>query len=94
FTDVRVVGVDGMPAPARAVGEIQVRGPNVFAGYHGLPDATTAAFAADGWFRSGDLGYLDEDGYLYIADRLKDLIISGGENIYPAEVEGLILGIP
>ncbi|MFM9709643.1 AMP-binding protein, partial [Streptomyces galilaeus] len=58
FTDVRVVGVDGMPAPARAVGEIQVRGPNVFAGYHGLPDATTAAFAADGWFRSGDLGYL------------------------------------
>ena len=94
FTDVRVVGEDGMPVPARTVGEIHVQGPNVFAGYHGQPEATSAAFAADGWFRSGDLGYLDEDGYLYIADRLKDMIISGGENIYPAEVEGLIAGLP
>ncbi len=80
-------------APAGTVGEIEISGPNVFAGYHGLPDATAAAFSPDGWFRSGDLGYLDADGYLYISDRLKDMIISGGENIYPAEVENLISDI-
>ena len=71
--------------PRGTVGEIEISGPNVFPGYHGLPEATADAFTADGWFRSGDLGYLDADGYLYIADRLKDMIISGGENIYPAE---------
>ena len=76
--------------PRGTVGEIEISGPNVFPGYHGLPEATAEAFTADGWFRSGDLGYLDADGYLYIADRLKDMIISGGENIYPAEVENLI----
>lgn len=90
FTDVRVADENGMPAPPRTVGEIQIAGPNVFAGYHGLPDATAAAFTPDGWFRSGDLGSIDEDGYLFISDRLKDMIISGGENIYPAEVENLI----
>ena len=79
--------------PRGTVGEIEISGPNVFPGYHGLPDATADAFTADGWFRSGDLGYLDSDGYLYIADRLKDMIISGGENIYPAEVENLISDI-
>jgi len=70
-----------------------VSGPNVFAGYLNLPEATAKAFTADGWFRSGDLGYLDRDGYLYISDRLKDMIISGGENIYPAEVENHISNI-
>jgi fatty-acyl-CoA synthase len=90
FTEVRVCGLNGDPVPPGETGEIQVRGPNVFPGYHGLPDATDAAFTADGWFRSGDLGYLDPDGYLYIADRLKDMVISGGENIYPAEIENLI----
>jgi fatty-acyl-CoA synthase len=70
-----------------------VAGPNVFLGYHDQPEATAATFTDDGWFRSGDLGYLDADGYLYIADRLKDMIISGGENIYPAEVENLIADI-
>ena len=79
--------------PRGTVCEIEISGPNVFAGYHGLPDATAEAFTADGWFRSGDLGYLDPDGYLYIADRLKDMIISGGENIYPAEVENVISDI-
>jgi fatty-acyl-CoA synthase len=90
FTDVRIAAVDGSPVPAGVVGEIEITGPNVFPGYHGLPEATAAAFTEDGWFRSGDLGYLDDDGYLHIADRLKDMIISGGENIYPAEVENLV----
>ena len=71
-------------------GEILFRGPTLSPGYWSDPEATAAAFTADGWFRSGDLGYLDADGYLFIADRLKDMIISGGENIYPAEVENLI----
>ncbi|SJN11754.1 Long-chain-fatty-acid--CoA ligase [Leucobacter sp. 7(1)] len=73
--------------PRGTVGEIEVRGPNVFLGYHGRNEDTAKAFTPDGWFRSGDLGYLDDDGYLFIADRLKDMIISGGENIYPAEIE-------
>ncbi|MDG4825157.1 long-chain fatty acid--CoA ligase [Asanoa sp. WMMD1127] len=91
FTEVRVVDADGAPAPPGTVGEIQIAGPNVFAGYLGEAGATAEAFTADGWFRSGDLGYLDADGYLFIAGRLKDMIISGGENVYPAEVE-LLLG--
>jgi fatty-acyl-CoA synthase len=94
FTDVRVVDEQGEPVPVGEVGEIQVAGPNVFSGYHGLPDASAAALTADGWFRSGDLGYLDDEGYLYVADRVKDMIISGGENIYPAEVEDLIMSLP
>ncbi|UOQ57479.1 long-chain fatty acid--CoA ligase [Leucobacter allii] len=99
FTEVRVAATEPGPegahaiAPRGTVGEIEVRGPNVFLGYRGLPEATAAAFTADGWFRSGDLGYLDEDGYLFIADRLKDMIISGGENIYPAEIEDLLNGL-
>lgn len=90
FTQVRVVDRDGLIAPPGTVGEIEISGPNVFSGYHGQPASTAATFTGDGWFRTGDLGYLDTDGYLYISDRLKDLIISGGENIYPAEVENLI----
>ncbi|MET0780081.1 MAG: long-chain fatty acid--CoA ligase [Microbacterium sp.] len=90
FTDVRIADEDGAMVARGTVGEIEISGPNVFAGYHGNPEATAAAFTPDGWFRSGDLGYLDPDGYLFIADRLKDMIISGGENIYPAEVENLI----
>ena len=90
FTEVRVADQSGTPVSPNVVGEVQVSGPNVFAGYHGLPEATSAAFTEDGWFRSGDLGSFDEDGYLFISDRLKDMIISGGENIYPAEVEDLI----
>ena len=93
FTDVRIADENGAMVPRGTVGEIEISGPNVFPRYHGNPDATAAAFTADGWFRTGDLGYLDPDGYLYIADRLKDMIISGGENIYPAEVENLISDI-
>jgi fatty-acyl-CoA synthase len=90
FTDVRIADEHGAMVPRGTIGEIEISGPNVFPGYHDLPEATAEAFTADGWFRSGDLGYLDPDGYLYIADRLKDMIISGGENIYPAEIENLI----
>lgn len=90
FTDVRIADSDGAPVPAGTIGEIEIAGPNVFPGYHGLPAETAAAFTEDGWFRSGDLGYLDDDGYLYIAGRLKDMIISGGENIYPPEIERLL----
>ncbi|MGN8553217.1 UNVERIFIED_CONTAM: long-chain fatty acid--CoA ligase [Microbacterium sp. SLM126] len=93
FTEVRIADEDGSILPAGEIGEVQISGPNVFAGYHGLPEATASAFTPDGWFRSGDLGRLDEDGYLYIADRLKDMIISGGENIYPAEVENVLAGL-
>ncbi|GAA1972375.1 long-chain fatty acid--CoA ligase [Microbacterium pumilum] len=94
FTDVRITDESGADLGWDGVGEIEIAGPNVFPGYLHLPEATDAAFTADGWFRSGDLGRLDADGYLYISDRLKDMIISGGENIYPAEVENLISNIP
>ena len=90
FTDVRIADEHGAMVPRGTVGEIEITGPNVFAGYLNLPEATAAAFSPDGWFRSGDMGYLDADGYLFISDRLKDMIISGGENIYPAEIENLI----
>jgi fatty-acyl-CoA synthase len=90
YTHVRIVREDGEPAAIGEVGEIQISGPNVFGGYLGLDEATRSAFTSDGWYRSGDLGYLDEDGYLFIAGRLKDMIISGGENIYPVEVEARI----
>lgn len=93
FTNVRVTNEAGEVVPRGTIGEIEVQGPNVFLGYHNLPDKTQEAFRPGGWFRSGDMGYLDEDGFLFIADRLKDMIISGGENIYPAEVENLIADI-
>jgi fatty-acyl-CoA synthase len=84
--EYRVVDPDGKDVPRGEVGEIVYRGPTVMAGYHKNPEATAAAFR-DGWMHSGDLVREDEDGYLYVVDRTKDMIISGGENIYPAEVE-------
>nr|WP_274636158.1 o-succinylbenzoate--CoA ligase [Microbacterium bovistercoris] len=93
FTDVKIVDEQGRTLPPGEVGEIWVRGPNVISEYWNRPDATAEAIV-DGWFRSGDLGSFDEDGYIYISDRLKDMIISGGENIYSAEVEGVIMQIP
>jgi fatty-acyl-CoA synthase len=87
FTDVRVVGPDGEDAATGQTGEVLAQGPNVTPGYWQQPEATQAAFAEDRWLRTGDLALVDDDGYLYIVDRLKDMIISGGENIYPAEVE-------
>jgi long-chain acyl-CoA synthetase len=75
-------------------GEICVRGPNIMKGYLNNPEGTEAAFWDGGWFRSGDVGQFDEDGYLYIVDRIKDMIITGGENVYPKEVEEVIFKRP
>ncbi|KAA9156675.1 long-chain fatty acid--CoA ligase [Amycolatopsis acidicola] len=93
FTDVRVVSESGSPVPPGERGEIVVSGPNVLRGYWGRPEAT-AEVLRDGWFHSGDVATVDEDGYVYVVDRLKDVIISGGENIYPAEVENEIHAYP
>ena len=90
FSDVRVVGPDMADAAPGETGEVVVQGPHVMRGYWGLPEATAAVFT-DGWFRSGDAARLDEDGYAFIVDRIKDMIISGGENVYPAEVEHAVL---
>jgi fatty-acyl-CoA synthase len=88
FTDVRVVTPGLADVTAGERGEVLVQGPNVTPGYWQQPTATQAAFpAGQGWLRTGDLAQVDDEGYLYIVDRLKDMIISGGENVYPAEVE-------
>lgn len=92
--ELKIVDTGGRETLPHGVGEILVRGSGVMAGYWRRPDATAAALDSDGWLRSGDAGYLDEDGYLYVHDRVKDMIISGGENIYPAEVESAIYGHP
>jgi acyl-CoA synthetase (AMP-forming)/AMP-acid ligase II len=92
-----VVVVDpavGQEAPAGAVGEIWVRSPQNMAGYWGQPELTAATLSGDGWLRTGDAAWRDEDGYLYIVDRLKDMVITGGENVYPAEVERVLLAHP
>ena len=78
----------------RVNGEVITRGPNVMKGYWSNPEATKAAIDGEGWFHTGDIGYLDEDGFLYIADRLKDMVITGGENVYPAEVESALYDHP
>ncbi len=91
--DLRIVGNDGADLPAGQVGEIAVRSPQVMRGYWNLPDATRRAIDGD-WFMTGDAGYLDDKGYLFIYDRVKDMIVSGGENIYPAEVESALFGHP
>ncbi|GGN22933.1 fatty-acyl-CoA synthase [Actinoplanes campanulatus] len=93
FTDVRCVRPDLTPAPPGEPGEVLVRGPNVTPGYWNGPAATAAAFT-DGWFRSGDLAVVGEDGHFRIVDRTKDMYISGGENVYPAEVEAAIFEHP
>ncbi|GAA1153883.1 acyl-CoA synthetase [Nesterenkonia sandarakina] len=95
-TDVRVVDPADQPCPVGEVGEIQVHGPNVIAEYWNRPEATASSFVQepDGrWLKTGDMGYFDEDGFLFISDRLKDMIISGGENIYPAQVEQQIAAL-
>ncbi len=91
---VRVTGADGAPCPPGVNGAIEVRGPNVFAGYWRQPEKTREEFTADGWFRTGDVGVFDEAGYLSIVGRSKDLVISGGYNVYPAEVEGVLNTLP
>ena len=93
--EARVVDVKSRePLPAGEVGEIEVRGPHVFSGYWNRPDATEESFDKDGWFRTGDLGYVSDDGYFTISGRAKELIISGGYNVYPREVEEVLEGCP
>jgi acyl-CoA synthetase (AMP-forming)/AMP-acid ligase II len=88
--DVRILGPDDAPAEPGAAGEIALRGPKVVSGYWNNPEATAAAFTSDGWFKTGDIGHLDADGYLYIDDRKKDMIVSGGENVATSEVERVL----
>ena len=92
-TEVKIVGEDGDELPTGEVGEILVRGPQMMVGYHNRPDATAEALAG-GWMHTGDAGSMDDDGYLYVSDRVKDMIISGGENIYPREIEDVLFQLP
>ena len=88
--EVQIRDKDGNRKNRGEEGEICVRGPNIMKGYLDNPEATASAFFAGGWFRSGDIGLFDDQGYLYIVDRLKDMIITGGENVYPREVEEVL----
>jgi acyl-CoA synthetase (AMP-forming)/AMP-acid ligase II len=90
--ELRVVDPDsGEDAELGAVGEIWTRSPYNMAGYWGQPEETSKTVSDDGWLHTGDAGYLNADGYLFLHDRMKDMIVSGGENIYPAEVENILL---
>jgi malonyl-CoA/methylmalonyl-CoA synthetase len=91
---LRVRGDDGQDVAPGEIGGIQVRGPNVFKGYWRMPEKTKEEFTEDGWFKTGDVGKVDERGYVTIVGRSKDLIISGGYNVYPAEIEGYINDMP
>ncbi len=93
YTEVRIVREDGQECQVGDVGEILVAGPNIMKGYWGLAEET-AAVLKDGWLSTGDLGYFDSDGYLYIAGRKKEMIISGGENVYPGEIEQVLCNHP
>ena len=92
--EVVVVDWEGRRLPPDEVGELMIRSPQNMAGYWKQPDETARTIDADGWLRTGDAGFLDAEGYVYIHDRVKDMIISGGENVYPAEVESAIYGHP
>jgi fatty-acyl-CoA synthase len=92
--ELAILDVNGNKLPPGEVGEIATRSGSNMAGYWNLPEATARTLDRDGWLRTGDAGYMDKDGYLYIHDRIKDMIISGGENIYPAEVESAICDHP
>src|SRR4029077_4352505 len=92
--EMRLVDADGEDALVGDSGEIWVRGPNVFQGYWNDPDATAAALTPDGWLRTGDIGVVDDEGYVFLVDRAKDLIIVSGFNVFPAEVEDVLLSNP
>ncbi|TAK42821.1 MAG: long-chain fatty acid--CoA ligase [Betaproteobacteria bacterium] len=91
--EIRIAGDDGRELPAGRDGEILVRGPNVATGYWNAPELSAQTFA-EGWYRSGDIGHFDAEGHLHVVARKKDMIISGGENIYPAELENILLEAP
>jgi len=92
--EIEVRGPDNVEVPRGEIGEVCIKSPSNTAGYWKLPDATASTIDPDGWLHTGDAGVMDEDGYVYIQDRIKDMIISGGENVYPAEVENAIFGHP
>ena len=91
---MRVVDLDGVEVPQGQAGQIQIRGHNVMKGYWNLPDATRETITAEGWLNTGDVGRVDEDGYFYIVDRTKDMIIRGGYNVYPREIEEVLYEHP
>ena len=93
FTDVWIAGPNGKPLPPGEIGEIVAKGPTLMSGYWNMPEATAKAIV-DGVLHTGDLGYMDEEGYFYIVDRLKDMYRSGGENVYPADVEKILITHP
>ncbi|MCL4746382.1 MAG: long-chain-fatty-acid--CoA ligase [Burkholderiaceae bacterium] len=91
--EVRVAAADGAECARGEIGEILVRGPNVMSGYWGMPESSAQALR-EGWYHSGDAGYFDAEGFLHVTGRLKDVVISGGENVYPAEIENLLVEHP
>ncbi|HEY8614813.1 long-chain-fatty-acid--CoA ligase [Phenylobacterium sp.] len=92
--ECRIADEAGRALPPGAIGEIEIRGPIVMAGYWNRPEATAETIRPGGWLRTGDAGFMDEHGFFFVHDRVKDMIVSGGENVYPAEVENAILGCP
>ena len=94
WVQVRIVGHDGADAPAGTVGEVWTRSGQNMIGYWNNPGATAATLTSDGWLRTGDAGYVDADGHVYLQDRIKDMIVSGGENVYPVEVENVLMTHP
>jgi long-chain acyl-CoA synthetase len=87
---MRLIDEEGNTVPDGEIGEIAIRGHNVMKGYWNKPEATAQAMTADGWFRTGDMAHVDADGYYFIVDRKKDLIIRGGYNVYPREIEEVL----
>ncbi len=94
YGEVRVVDASNQPLPHGEKGEVCVRAPNVMRGYWNRPEATREAIDREGWFHTGDIGYFDHEGFLFLCDRVKDMVITGGENVYPAEVEGVLCEHP
>ena len=93
-TEMQIVALDGRVLPANEPGEVEFRGPSVIPGYWQDEEATAEALSEDGWLSTGDVGYVDEEGYLFLVDRKKDVIIRGGYNVYPREVEEVLYGHP
>jgi long-chain acyl-CoA synthetase len=94
WVEVRIVDSNGEDVPRAAVGELWIRSRQNMLGYWNKPDATAATVTPDGWLKTGDAGYLDDEGYIYLFDRVKDMIVTGGENVYPAEVENVLMEHP
>ncbi|NND75097.1 MAG: AMP-binding protein, partial [Ilumatobacter sp.] len=91
---VRIVAADGRVLPVGEIGEVSVHGPNVMVGYWNKPEQTAEVLSDDGWYRTGDVGRLDDEGYLMLVDRAKDMIVTGGENVYCTEVEDALYTHP